>query len=80
MMYWDPDGQESLLDKRLTSLFMTYENAPLTVESVETDAVGGFRLHLRHGFAVEVFPDKSRRRRPIEHWRLLAGSNIPISS
>jgi hypothetical protein len=46
-------------DERLERLFTTFDPDQFMVQAVETDRVGGFRLAMRRGLVLEVFPDNS---------------------
>ncbi|MCG8351743.1 MAG: hypothetical protein MI924_28585, partial [Chloroflexales bacterium] len=58
-------------DEQLERLFTTFDPAQLIVQAVETDRVGGFRLLMRNGLALEVFPNISF---DSECWRFLCFS------
>jgi hypothetical protein len=45
------------------------ENGRLTIEQIESDEVGGFKLFLLDGYKLEVFPDSSEDDEQSEHWR-----------
>jgi hypothetical protein len=53
-------------DEQLERLFTTFNPDQLIVQAVETDRVGGLRLLMFNGLALEVFPDISFDR---ECWR-----------
>ena len=55
-------------DERIARFFAAHLTALLTVEQVTADHLGGFRVLLSGGFALEVFPNDSLAD---EHWRLL---------
>jgi hypothetical protein len=42
------------------------DHSLLIVNSISSDAVGGFTLSLARGFSLDVFPDSSQQD---EHWR-----------
>jgi len=66
---FDPSGSEvNRRDVRLQHFLAEHQDSLLTVELVAADPLGGFRLTLSEGFALEVFPDNSLTS---EHWRLL---------
>jgi hypothetical protein len=67
---WDWDGRgPARCDEQLDAHFAMQRGAPSTVEAVEVDGAGGFRLYLSDGCILEVFPDDSRGG---EDWRLLS--------
>ncbi len=55
-------------DERIAGFFAAHQTALLTVEQGTADLLGGFRLTLSEGFALEGFPDDSLTS---EYWRLL---------
>lgn len=63
---WEPPGANRC-DERMNQFFAARAQTPVVVESVAGDAVGGFRLMLTDGFALEAFPDTSLEG---ENWRL----------
>ncbi len=55
-------------DERIQHFLAEHRDPLLTVEQIAADLLGGFRLTLSAGFALDVFPNDSL---PDEHWRLL---------
>lgn len=67
---WESPGANRC-DERINEFFVERAQTPLVVESVQGDSVGGFRLTLTDGYALEAFPDTSLKG---EYWRLLQPS------
>jgi hypothetical protein len=64
----------SRCEARMAVWLREHSSAPLRVERVECDRVGGFRLFLQLGFVLEVFPASSLRGEYSEYWRLFRPS------
>jgi hypothetical protein len=62
---WTPQGSNRL-DERASSFKEIITNKPLTVLSVNADAVGGVSIHLSENYSVDIFPADSLGR---EFWR-----------
>ncbi len=64
---WSPfkKGARSRLDERTEQLLSQWELSPPVVNSVSADALGGIRLSLTNGYALEVWPGESL---PDEYW------------
>jgi hypothetical protein len=58
-------------DKRISSFLEANAAEPLVIESIEADHVGGTKLRLTNGFALEIFPDDSF---DDEYWRFFQPS------
>jgi hypothetical protein len=55
---WSKSGANRC-DERMETFLSNRDHAPLLVESVQADLIGGFRLFMGEGYALEVFPDDS---------------------
>jgi len=64
--------EQTLRDRRLEALYRRHHARPLVVRRVESDKVGGARIHLSHGYVLELFPDTADPDSYSEYWRLLA--------
>jgi hypothetical protein len=64
----------SRCEARMAAWLHEHSLAPLQVDRVETDSVGGFRLLLQLGFVLEAFPAHSRRGEYSEYWRFFRPS------
>jgi hypothetical protein len=64
----------SRCEARIGVWFREHSVAPLSVEQVKADSVGGFRLFLHRGFVLEAFPSHSLRGEYSEYWRLFRPS------
>jgi hypothetical protein len=64
----------SRCEARMAAWLREHCLAPLKVDRVEADSVGGFRLLLQLGFALEAFPAHSLRGEYSEYWRLFRPS------
>lgn len=70
---FDSDGP-SRCDARMVAWLKEYSTAPLKVQRVEADPIGGFKLLLRRGFVLEAIPANSLRGEYSERWRLFRPS------
>ncbi len=70
---FDSDGP-SRCESRMAGWLKGYSTAPLKVERVEADYVGGFKLFFQQGFVMEAFPANSLQGEYSERWRLLRPS------
>lgn len=66
---FDPNDDRSLCEERLRRWLDKHRRKPVTVQSIATDELGGFRLTLSGGYTLEVLPASSLSN--YEHWRLL---------
>jgi hypothetical protein len=80
---FDWDKQDSVLDEKQRAWFGDHRATPPTVQRVEGDRYGGFRIELSGGFALECFPCDSQQGDYSEHWRMLGhradGSHFVIT-
>jgi hypothetical protein len=60
----------SRCEARMAAWLHEHSLAPLRVERVKADSVGGFALLLQLGFILEAFPAHSRQGEYSEYWRL----------
>ena len=67
---WETFKGPSRCEARIGVWLTEYAAAPLRVERVEGDWVGGFKLLLERGFVLEAFPADSVRGVYSEYWRL----------
>jgi hypothetical protein len=65
---WDREEAESLCDAKLRGFMNRTTEEERVVEKIEGDVAGGFRLVLKNGCALEVFPCDSSGR---EGWRIV---------
>jgi len=68
---WDVIGA-NWCDVRLRAFIEATAESPLAVVSISADEMGGVRIELAEGIALEVFPDSSNAEHvETEFWRLL---------
>ncbi|MBZ5482522.1 hypothetical protein [Priestia aryabhattai] len=64
---WDVQGNNRF-DERI-EYFIKSLKEPLTVESIDSDEIGGLKVTLSNGFTLNVFPDISEDDEYSEFWR-----------
>jgi len=70
---FDSEGP-SRCEARVKEWLEEYLEAPLKVERVEADRIGGFKVSLQRDFLLEAFPSHSLRGEYSEHWRFFQPS------
>lgn len=70
---FDPDGP-TRCEARIMAWLREHSAAPLKIQRLEVDPVGGFKLFLQGDFILEAFPANSLQGEYSERWRLFCPS------